>query len=310
MAIEFSCESCGKKLKVKDEHAGKRAKCSGCGAVNNIPRRPNDEIGHRMPSAHPAFPDSTTTVASQIGHALQSNVLRWGTLAIVVVMIAISCFVLGSLNRPVQTIHELKTAAPPLRQDPVSDPVKAQADTADQDLANESVKRQADAEARRAKILAMAAAQDSHHPLIIGTECVVFINGDERTGSSGLKESGVVAKDSLVLLIADQSNSFVFGQGPFVGMPIHSPNEGVWKAYVEAIQAFDPDGIEELIDQQTVLRLRVGTRVRVLALMPGASLLPCDDRGARVVRVTEGQAKRKTVLIPARNLRPIPDGVK
>jgi hypothetical protein len=36
MAIEFAC-ACGKKLKAADEHAGKRAKCSGCGQVMNIP---------------------------------------------------------------------------------------------------------------------------------------------------------------------------------------------------------------------------------------------------------------------------------
>ncbi len=40
MAIEFTCGSCGKRLTAKVEHAGKRAKCSACGAVTRIPSQP------------------------------------------------------------------------------------------------------------------------------------------------------------------------------------------------------------------------------------------------------------------------------
>lgn len=37
MAIEFRCEKCEKKLKVKDELAGKKIKCPECGAAIAIP---------------------------------------------------------------------------------------------------------------------------------------------------------------------------------------------------------------------------------------------------------------------------------
>jgi hypothetical protein len=37
MAIEFRCEKCDKKLKVKDELAGKRIKCPGCQAATPVP---------------------------------------------------------------------------------------------------------------------------------------------------------------------------------------------------------------------------------------------------------------------------------
>ena len=37
MAIETKCAKCEKKLKVKDELAGKKIKCPGCGATVNIP---------------------------------------------------------------------------------------------------------------------------------------------------------------------------------------------------------------------------------------------------------------------------------
>ena len=36
MKIEFSCE-CGKRFRVEDEHAGKKAKCSECGSILHIP---------------------------------------------------------------------------------------------------------------------------------------------------------------------------------------------------------------------------------------------------------------------------------
>jgi len=36
MAIAFSC-SCGRKINAKDEHAGKKAKCPGCGQVVTVP---------------------------------------------------------------------------------------------------------------------------------------------------------------------------------------------------------------------------------------------------------------------------------
>jgi len=37
MPITVKCEACGKTLKVKDELAGKRGKCPGCGAVVHVP---------------------------------------------------------------------------------------------------------------------------------------------------------------------------------------------------------------------------------------------------------------------------------
>jgi len=66
MAIVFSCGSCGKKLTAKDEHAGKRAKCSACGGVTRIPSQPTREADDSppVPSPKPAvdprgLPDPT-----------------------------------------------------------------------------------------------------------------------------------------------------------------------------------------------------------------------------------------------------------
>src|SRR6476660_9932428 len=38
MAIQVTCEKCGKQLRVKDEYAGRKGKCPACGAVIQIPQ--------------------------------------------------------------------------------------------------------------------------------------------------------------------------------------------------------------------------------------------------------------------------------
>jgi hypothetical protein len=37
--IAFACPGCGKQLKVKDELAGKKVKCPGCGCVAQVPSK-------------------------------------------------------------------------------------------------------------------------------------------------------------------------------------------------------------------------------------------------------------------------------
>jgi phage FluMu protein Com len=51
MAVEFRCSSCNKKLKVKDELAGKKIKCPGCGSPTAVPE----------PKAQEPNPDLNTT---------------------------------------------------------------------------------------------------------------------------------------------------------------------------------------------------------------------------------------------------------
>ena len=55
MPIRFSCPSCGKTLKVGDQHAGKKSKCPGCGKPIVIPQSSPDEPTTvvRQPAATP-----------------------------------------------------------------------------------------------------------------------------------------------------------------------------------------------------------------------------------------------------------------
>ena len=42
--IAFACPECGKRLEIRDEHAGKKAKCPGCGAVLTVPRKSSRRV--------------------------------------------------------------------------------------------------------------------------------------------------------------------------------------------------------------------------------------------------------------------------
>ena len=68
MPIEFKCHECGKKLRVSDAHAGKRAKCPGCQTILTVPQPaappPEDEFELEDPaptfgSSPPARPASS-----------------------------------------------------------------------------------------------------------------------------------------------------------------------------------------------------------------------------------------------------------
>jgi phage FluMu protein Com len=45
MPITFSCNSCNKKLRVKDELAGRKVKCPGCATVLQVPATSTEEAG-------------------------------------------------------------------------------------------------------------------------------------------------------------------------------------------------------------------------------------------------------------------------
>ena len=56
MAIEFECEHCNTTLRVSDKHAGKRAKCPKCQAVNLIQPRQSSPVGFDAPEPVPPQP--------------------------------------------------------------------------------------------------------------------------------------------------------------------------------------------------------------------------------------------------------------
>ena len=45
MPITVTCEGCGKKLRVKDELAGRKGKCPACGTVLVIPQPASADAG-------------------------------------------------------------------------------------------------------------------------------------------------------------------------------------------------------------------------------------------------------------------------
>ena len=55
MAIQFSCSACGKRLAVKDENAGRRSKCPGCGGEILIPAPAEVAVGAHEPPPVPSL---------------------------------------------------------------------------------------------------------------------------------------------------------------------------------------------------------------------------------------------------------------
>ena len=56
MAIDSTCQSCGKHLRVADEHAGQQARCPNCQALYTVPAR---SVGMALTLAAPGeYPDS------------------------------------------------------------------------------------------------------------------------------------------------------------------------------------------------------------------------------------------------------------
>jgi hypothetical protein len=58
--IAFACPSCQKKLSVKDELAGKRAKCPGCAKVLSIPTLADIGLGSKVRPSEPHHEDVRT----------------------------------------------------------------------------------------------------------------------------------------------------------------------------------------------------------------------------------------------------------
>jgi phage FluMu protein Com len=77
MAIETTCQGCGQRLRVADEHAGKKARCPHCQAINQIPGRPENASGDDpyapRPLGNSYNPLPTTPVSAPAPTAAESE---------------------------------------------------------------------------------------------------------------------------------------------------------------------------------------------------------------------------------------------
>jgi len=73
MPIEFACNSCGKRLRVKDAAAGKRVKCPGCQAVLRVPGG-----GAAAPAAPAAQPTASAPAAAEMWYAKTEDEQTYG----------------------------------------------------------------------------------------------------------------------------------------------------------------------------------------------------------------------------------------
>ena len=79
MPIRFSCSACGKKLRVKDEYAGRRSKCPACGWGIVVPFEPtweeSDSPAEPIPAPPPPLPgvSSTSTLPAALAQIQTSE---------------------------------------------------------------------------------------------------------------------------------------------------------------------------------------------------------------------------------------------
>jgi DNA-directed RNA polymerase subunit RPC12/RpoP len=105
MPIHFRCQACGKTLRVRDDQAGRRGKCPGCGSVITVPPKDTPEPGRvagvgadrqaengspqkEQPTVSEWLP-ATGLIAVIVGLAILSSGLKHGSL---------TAFVLGLLT--------------------------------------------------------------------------------------------------------------------------------------------------------------------------------------------------------------------
>jgi hypothetical protein len=105
-------------------------------------------------------------------------------------------------------------------------------------------------------------------PFPIGAEGVISINGDEARVNRALGKAGILRQGSLVLPLANDEYGDV------------EEAIRVSRAYREALEAADPDGVDRLLKQGDVINVKAGTKVRVVKTWPGGLTvwggLPCD----------------------------------
>lgn len=281
MAIRFTCPECGRRYRAADEAAGRVIRCAACKAELKV-----------QPDGPPPVP---VVVAPPVAAGRPSRK------RLIVIVAAIALLVLAATvsylawprTRARQALavtrNEAKTGppakgtvatkpSPPLPPAGVAQPKKV--------AAEEPV------------------FEDPHPSLGLGDEATIRPNGDETVGRWELAKSGIVTADSLVL-------TFPWRGYAQPGMPdqmvLQHAYNSAYIPIVNAIKAADPDGVDMVIARGGAVRVRVGTRVRVVDIHGnGSSGLPLDDGKVWNIRIIEGEHKGKVVAIPPRNLKPIP----
>jgi len=130
----------------------------------------------------------------------------------------------------------------------------------------------------------------------VGIEGIVHVGDDQFNKDRRLSESGVVDDGSIVLLIPDNG---------------HDPRYAIYheasRLYGRSIEAGDPVGINMVIASGFAVRVKTGTRVRVVKFDGGGwGSLPRDGRMSRDVEILDGEGRGVIVSIPALYLEPAP----
>ncbi len=360
MAINFACPHCGKRFTAKDEHAGKRGKCSACGGVTTVPSQPT-----RVADDSP-----TPSAASRASAPAEKQERRplWKNPFVVIGMAASNLILAACLtslawlhfraNRsgadaqglvdrsinpvgpkqplrtnqkvpppieikppprvppvnaaaaksridPASSINKPPARVPPITPPPIEKSLVGRSVEETRKLMNEYRPEMISSDLKnldpRTAPWPISVPMQGRIPNFpVGTEAIVHVGDDQFNKDPRLSESGAVGNGSIVLRIA-YDMSFHYG----------NPNSIYPEAsrlYARSIMAGDPVGINMVIASGYAVRVKTGTRVRVVVFDGGRGELPlpCDGRSFRDVKILAGERSGVTVSIPALYLEPAP----
>jgi hypothetical protein len=337
MAIKFACASCGKELTAKVEHAGKRARCSACGEVTRVPSQPTWEADDSPPVPPPlmqfraekAEVESPTHEPKPYRPTPPDDVEKrrpfWKSPIVIItaangLMLTANVLILivqfGYLGRhPVQTTANrngagTQSVVTPKESNPTGPERRLLANgqrPSPTTNRNPAKDRPAHADdTTKSQIIGRpttASTEDPFPVFQIGDEAIIHIDKSDIQKNPKLERSGVLTIDSIVLMRE-------YGQDRME----QYERARISGELSRGIAAGDADGIDELIKNGDLVRIRVGTRVRVIQAFSleksvfGYNLFSAiepDHRGLATVRITKGDSKGKAVHITPRNLRRI-----
>lgn len=304
MVIKFACDGCGKKLSVKAGFAGRRSRCPACGDEIEIPPSAAPESEMPPPIIPPAMRSGADEEPGREADRRpfwKNPIVVTVTTANLLILASSVSVLLVAFGRPIRHTtqapggrREVKTQVVVKPREPAK-----QGGPEKQALAGPQVllPRPAPAPAKARPVR----AEDRFPIFHVGDEAVVYVDAGDIQENPNLGKSGVLKSDSVVL-VPDYPWEL---DGKYD--LLRRSNE-----FHRSIGAGDPDGIDEMIKNEDLVRVGVGIKVRIIKSFSVSrsilnyrwfSAMEPDYRGLHTIRIAEGESRGKSVYVTPKNLR-------
>ncbi len=145
----------------------------------------------------------------------------------------------------------------------------------------------------------------------LGTEAIVNVGDEQFNKVQRLNESGIVGNASIVVMIIEDRYNIRHSMAQAGVAADTTPYQEAIRLYQRSLKVGDSVGINMVIASGFAVRVKTGTRVRVVEFGNGrgqspSGLLPSDSRQSRDVKILDGDGRGAIVSIPALYLEPAP----